>query len=268
MSLIVAETHDRSEEIGEWGYKSDYEHNDSESGSGEDSDSDWNPNDQPKLQDRSSNKDEAEEASQVESKPSKAEDQKIRVFNTECNFVQGRRAGHSSLLDPEGNRYRKGRTRGDKAYWRCTYVNQGCTVTAITHGFTLVSTRGEHINHIKPVHGNTKRMEERLSGITRNPGPFHPNSNKAYQKWGIKAEFTKGKVKGHYWLTDPMGQHYRKGKQRGNIIYYQCVKRHNGCTARAIVVNDILESTSGPHLNHEEESVYKKKKKELKKEHI
>ena len=259
MCLIIAETQGRSEEVGEWDFESDVG-NDSENSSDKDSDSDWTPDEQLKEQDNS-NKDESQENPSGVSKASKKDE--IRELNVECKFVRGL-AGHSLLEDPEGNRYHKssrnriyktGEINKDRIYWRCSYYRFGCKVTAATDGFTLLFTRGEHSNHVKPIHGNTKRREERLRGITKKTGPWNSNSTEEFKKWGTKAEFTRGKLKGSVRLIDPTGHHYNVNKRKAdNIVYYRCVEYAWGCKASATTVNDILESTRGPH-NHGEVSM-------------
>ena len=89
VSLIVAETHGRSDEVGGW--HSDFEGNDS-GGSEIGSDSDWTPDGQPNQKDRSEIKEESE-SPPLPSKPSKKRNRKIRVLNTECKFVGGSGTG-------------------------------------------------------------------------------------------------------------------------------------------------------------------------------
>ena len=244
VSMIVAETHGRSDEVGGW--HSDFEGNDS-GGSEIGSDSDWTPDGQPNQKDRSEIKEESE-SPPLPSKPSKKKNRKIRVLNTECKFVGG--SGTGTLLeDPEGNHYHKNQRRGDKVQWRCKFSKYGCRATASTHGFTLVSIRGEHNDHIKPVHGNILSKEDRLGRETELRGSrCRPNQHKEVRPWGVKAEFTRGKS-GGIRLTDPMGEHYIKNGRRDNVVYYNCVKKRLGCKATAIIIDDILESTSGPHYH-------------------
>ena len=101
--VSIAETHGRSEEVGECDFKSDVESNISENGSDKGSDLNWTPNEQLEVQDNS-NKEESEECQPGISKASKKD--AIRELNIECKFVRGL-AGHSLLEDPEGIRYHK-----------------------------------------------------------------------------------------------------------------------------------------------------------------
>ena len=254
---LFAETH--GEEVGECDFESDVESNISENGSDKGPDLDWTPNEQLEVQDNS-NKDESKECQPGISKASKKD--AIRELNIECKFVRGL-AGHSLLEDPEGNRYHKssrnrqyktGEINRNKIYWNCSYKRFGCKVTAATDGFTLLFIRGEHINHVKPIHGNIKRKLEGLNS----------KSDQEFKKWGVKAEFgvgrkVRGKHEGSVRLTDPTGQHYTIHQRRpGNIVYYSCVKKALGCKATATTVNDILDSTRGPHKHEKISMIHNK----------
>ena len=82
-----------------------------------------------------------------------------KVWNIDATFVKGKTGG-TLLKDPSGflldvgkkSRTEATLTTGGRIYWRCkTHFSEGCQASAVTQGFTLEQTSGDHLHALPDV---------------------------------------------------------------------------------------------------------------------
>ena len=189
-----------------------------------------------------------------------------RVLNVEATFLRSK-SGSSQLVDPEGYEYIRNRVCANESiYWVCkTHHRWGCRANALTKGFILTKLGGFHKHEDKKAVFANKKLAKRkskLAEMTKSAAELKDESPAKRSSVGnhstddvkvlnIDATFVIGKKSGKAQLQDPSGYLYTKANSSGDVSYWVCLRKGNGCKARAITRGTILEKLIHFHTGHD-----------------